>query len=469
MIKSRVEIKDFIVSLESKYPVNSWKFNGIHLWPILRIDIFFFLLSKSNSDSPANVLKQPRVLKEISLVKLLTIQLKYFIKFIVSNLWIFYKIKRVENIFVSADSHRAKFKNKDFNKFFDSLIELDEKYKNSFFLEYGNSKYDNLYNSHKVFNVFKYVRYYISFKKRADKISFEIDGLASFFEDLKKDKLLNDVQFPFNLETIQLKLKDFSLRVKFFTNILKNSRPKRVYILCYYSFDAMAIVTAANLLGIKTIEMQHGPQVDEHLCYGSWSNIPDLGYSVLPSVYWCWDYFSSKAIDRWSSKNVLYDYFVGGHPWINFLKKQNIEYNLSDYIVYTLQPRLDILEDTFSEKIIKTIKKTKEKWVIRLHPRQGVSILYIEELLKQKGIMDKVILRDVSEYPLPIVISNAKVHVTHSSGSTLEALSYNIPCLVINKIGFDYYKDLIKTGDIKFIDFKSENFVEGFLNFVSEN
>ena len=70
---------------------------------------------------------------------------------------------------------------------------------------------------------------------------------------------------------------------------------------------------------------------------------------------------------------------------------------------------------------------------------------------------------------MPIVISNAKVHVTHSSGSTLEALSYNIPSIVINKIGFDYYKDLIQNGTLKFIDFKSENFVEGFLNFVSEN
>ena len=154
---------------------------------------------------------------------------------------------------------------------------------------------------------------------------------------------------------------------------------------------------------------------------------------------------------------------------IYFLKKQNIEYNLSDYILYTLQPRLDLLEDTFSEKIIKTIKNTKEKWVIRLHPRQGVSILYIEELLKQKGVMDKVILRAVSEYPLPLVISNAKVHVTHSSGSTLEALSCNIPSLVINKIGSDYYKDLIQNGNLKFIDFKSENFVEDFLNYVNEN
>jgi hypothetical protein len=382
---------------------------------------------------------------------------------------VFYKIKRVENIFVSGDSHRTKFKNKDFNKFFDSLIHLDEKYEDSYFLEYGSANYDNLYNAHKVFNFIKYMKYYVSFNKPADKVNFEIDGLGIFFDELKKDKLLNDVVLNINLESIQLKLKDLTLRIKFFTKIFKVSKPKRIYILCYYSLDVMAMVAAANLLKIETIEMQHGPMVDDHLCYGSWSNVPDSGYSVLPRVFWCWDYFSSKAIDRWSSKNVLYDYVVGGHPWINFLKTQNIEYNLSDYILYTLQPRLDILEDTFSEKIIKTIKNTKEKWVIRLHPRQGVSILYIEELLKQKGVMDKVILRAVSESPLPVVISNAKVHVTHSSGSTLEALSYNIPSIVINKIGFDYYNHLIQNGNLKFIDFKSENFVENFLNYINEN
>jgi len=469
MINTRVDIKEFIISLETKYPVNSWKFNGIHLWPILRIDIFFFLLSKSNSDSPANVLKQPRVLKKKSLVKLLPIQLKNFIKFIIGNLWVFYKIKKVENIFVSGDSHRTKFKNKDFNKFFDSLIHLDEKYEDSYFLEYGSANYDNLYNSHKVFNVAKYVYYYSSFRKSVNKMKFNLSGLSSFFEDLKNDEQLCNVDFNINLESTLLKMKDLSLRIKFFTKIFKLSKPKRIYILCYYSLDVMAIVAAANFLKIETIEMQHGPQVDEHLCYGSWSNIPDSGYSVLPRVFWCWDYFSSKAIDRWSSKNVLYDYFIGGHPWINFLKSQNIEYNFSDYIVYTLQPSPYTLEDIFSDKLIRTIKKTKEKWVIRLHPRQDVSILHVEELLQQKGVIDKIILRDVSEYPLPIVLSNAKVHVTHSSGSTLEALSYNIPCLVINQIGFDYYKGLIQNGTLKFIDFKSENFVEDFLNFIWEN
>jgi hypothetical protein len=467
---TRAQIKDIIVSFESDYPVNSWRFNGIHLWPILRIDIFFYLLSKNTSETPNNVLKQSQVvLKKKNTRKDLNKQLKNFIKFVISKLWVFYKIKKVENIFVSHNFHRTKFKQNDFNKFFDSLIHLDKKYEDSFFLEYGSTSYENLYNSDRVFNFIKYLRYYNSFKKNTNSISFEIDGLESFFEDLKKNELINDVQFPFNLETLQLKLKDFSLRVKFFTNILKNSRPKRVYILCYYSFDAMAIVSAANLLDIETIEMQHGPMVDDHLCYGSWSNVPDLGYSVLPRVFWCWDLFSSKAIYKWSSKNSLYSYIIGGNPWINFLKTQSLEFKVADYILYTLQPSPLTLEDTFSDKLITTIKLTKEKWVIRLHPRQGVTIFHIEELLKLKGVLDKVILKDVEEYPLPIVLSNAKVHVTHSSGSTLEALSYKIPSVVINKIGFDYYKDLIQKGKLKFIDFKSENFVEDFLNLIKNN
>ena len=37
------------------------------------------------------------------------------------------------------------------------------------------------------------------------------------------------------------------------------------------------------------------------------------------------------------------------------------------------------------------------------------------------------------------------------------------------KIGSDYYKDLIQNGNLKFINFKSENFVEDFLSYVNEN
>ena len=63
------------------------------------------------------------------------------------------------------------------------------------------------------------MKYYISFNRPADKISFEIDGLGFFFDELKKDKLLNSVVLNINLESIQLKLTDLTLRIKFFTKI----------------------------------------------------------------------------------------------------------------------------------------------------------------------------------------------------------------------------------------------------------
>ena len=44
MISNRENIKDFILKIEQDFPVNNWKINGVHLWPILRYHLFFFLI-----------------------------------------------------------------------------------------------------------------------------------------------------------------------------------------------------------------------------------------------------------------------------------------------------------------------------------------------------------------------------------------------------------------------------------------
>lgn len=41
-MQNRVEIKNFIIQLEKKFSVNEWQVNGIHLWPIIRINLYFF-------------------------------------------------------------------------------------------------------------------------------------------------------------------------------------------------------------------------------------------------------------------------------------------------------------------------------------------------------------------------------------------------------------------------------------------
>ena len=43
---NRVDIRDFIVSIENKFPVNDWEIYNIKIWPIIRIRLFFYLISK---------------------------------------------------------------------------------------------------------------------------------------------------------------------------------------------------------------------------------------------------------------------------------------------------------------------------------------------------------------------------------------------------------------------------------------
>ena len=51
--KTREDIKHFILEIERMFPVNDWKFDDIHLWPYIRINLFLNLcgdglMKKSN-------------------------------------------------------------------------------------------------------------------------------------------------------------------------------------------------------------------------------------------------------------------------------------------------------------------------------------------------------------------------------------------------------------------------------------
>ena len=45
-MQNRSDIKEFILLIERDFSVNSWKINSTHLWPILRIHLFFYLINK---------------------------------------------------------------------------------------------------------------------------------------------------------------------------------------------------------------------------------------------------------------------------------------------------------------------------------------------------------------------------------------------------------------------------------------
>lgn len=449
--KTREDIKHFILEIERTFPVNDWKFDDIHIWPYIRIQLFFYIRSLLVNDiqnkkpfTENNTKSQNYLLRKVKMVF-------HACSFLIWKL----KLKKVDTIFYAHEAHRVNFKDKKFNRFFDTLI-LDGKITGDYYyFEKNTGLLQNIFNYRKVLVIDKRIYQFscfnslknIIFKKKNTTI--ELDGYDLFLDYLSSI----DITCQFVKRFTQEKLFNwfnyhFDISVKFYLNILTRINPKKMYILCYYS--DLAFVTAANKLKIDLTEFQHGAQTDEHLCYGSWSKVPNSGYALIPYTYWSWDEKSKNCIVKWASKNNLYKCFVGGNPWVEYWKRNKQELKFKAFILYTLQPNL-ALDELFNEHIINFIKNHDLTWFIRMHPMQLSIKAFLESIFIKHEIINKINLQDATFEPLPLLIKECKLHITNSSASTIEAAMFNKKTILLHETGYIYYKEQIKEGKARYI------------------
>ena len=440
MINSRVDIKQFILEVENRFPVNQWKINGVHIWPYLRIKLFFYLIIAIEKKEPDYKTVKPRNLTE---------KPKAFYRNIRSVFHYFRWLKSLsnkENIFVGADAHRVDYRNTRFNRYFDILIEKFDINPSSIYFEYGlNTK--KQYNKDLIFTFSEALKGFLYLKKFT-KVSqnVNLDGYDSFLEFLKKDVLFERFITIYSREKVhQWATEVFYVKVLFFNKVLRRIKPKRVLILCYYLEDIFALTVAANQLKIDTIEMQHGPQSNVHLSYSSWFSLPKTGYDMLPRNYWCWDKGSSSVIEDWTKNNPAYSVKVIGNPWIDYWKTKENTFPEKDFILYSLQPSPLTTDQLFPDSIIYFIKNNPQKWFIRLHPRQLNDLDKIKLFLTENGIIDLVNIEEATSMPLPLLLSNASVHVTHFSGTAIESSFFSVLTVLLNEIGVFSFQDLISS------------------------
>tara|TARA_R110002012_G_scaffold135019_2_gene288635 strand:- start:1749 stop:3182 length:1434 start_codon:yes stop_codon:yes gene_type:complete len=462
-MESYNDIKKFILKIENDFPVNNWTVNDIHLWPYIRIRLFFHfinIIEGLDTNNGTTVNYQSRIKKNYLKYykKKIKQKIKPYYKFYIYNKWI-YALEHKEYFFLGADAHRVNFKGKRYNRYFDTLIEKNNWFTKSFFLEY-NSCLKDQFNSSILYKVEDfYEGFKFTFKNKTTIINLNgyddfilhlktIDTANQFTENYSRDKIISWVH------------KEFLPKKAFFETVLKKVKPSKAFILCYYSQNIFPFTAAANNLGIETIEMQHGPQADTHLCYGSWFNLPEKGYIMLPKTYWCWDSYSMDIINDWANSSEIYKVKISGNPWIDFWKSKAQAYKFKDYILYTLQPEPNTLEQMFCKNIVDLIKKLDYKWFIRLHPRQLHQLNKVRELLKFYNIEEKVNLEQATNDPLPQILLNTKLHITHTSGSTLEASYFNVKTLLINSVGLEYYPHLIKNNLASYIDYEDVDFIK---------
>jgi hypothetical protein len=437
---NRKELITVLNDLEQKYPVDEWQIGDIYVWPILKIDIFFKWFHKQNTPTsgPAKLQERQGKIKKVG---------KKLISFFnISVLFLRPKAK-VSILFSGASSHRVEFKGKFINRYFQPLIEYysEKRDQSSLIIDYLPKDYTKNYSPTRFsFFLEKYKRAaYSLFNLKRQNLECELKNFQNFIEEANV-RLAENFNYNDYISILKRNVQEIKVNAQIFDIFLRRYNPKTVVGLCYYSNEMYGLNYAAYNRGRTSIDMQHGGQGDLHPAYSSFNKVPEKGYNVLPMIFWCWDHDSAIVIESWVRKQSFHKVVIGGNPWVDYAKRNNVNFNFPDkkIILYTLQ--FSKLDEYILNAIVNTTPEYQ--WWIRLHPRKLSEKDVVYSQLKEKKIEKLVNIDNATEWPLPVILSNCAVHISMYSGSVIEAEQLGVPNIIIHEVGADSYQQMIKEG-----------------------
>lgn len=451
---SGAEIKQYILQLEERFPVNTWQVFGVDLWPHIRIKLYIFLLNL-RTEKKLQPFKNPPVFRKKHIPERILNGVKKTVK-AWFELYGFYKSLEPKKIlFFGAHFHRTRQNGLYFNRFFDSMVDTYQLQKEVYTIEFGKL-YEKNYNQESIIDLHKYLdQYKIIQKLKNFCISSRnegscLDSYSAFYEQVKRD--FSEVE---NLNISPKRLESWAKKVRqtqeFFTRLYRQTAPEKVIFLSYYGYDDLAAaILAAQKLGIKTVDFQHGPQTNVHMAYSAWTKHPEKPYNTMPVEYWNWDSHSKSNIEEWAESHLI-KAKVAGHPYMAYHEQSRSKRKEPERVFFSLQT-FD-LEEMLPLPLLDIIKTSHLVWVFRMHPRSNFSRKTFESFLIKNGISLKSCeIEEASDSPLPKSLIRAKIHLTNFSGCTLEAQILNVPSVLLHKSGKEMFKGYIDDENVFFLD-----------------
>ena len=235
--------------------------------------------------------------------------------------------------------------------------------------------------------------------------------------------------------------------------ILRRKKPRRCFIVCYYSALGMALCAACRTLGIESADIQHGVGGSNMRSYAKWVSIPPHGFNTLPSIFFCWTHIDKVAIDRWAkTTGGVHQARVTGNLWREYVELTGRD-RAAEFYIESLVSGYDYVvvytASVFgvSSEMGAAILNMPDRYifVVRAHPDTPESEIEAarSRYASQEG---NVLFLSPSACGIDLLMRHADVHVTEWSASVYDALFEGVPSVVISDLGAQYFEDFVAAG-----------------------
>jgi len=443
---------EIIVEIEERFDTNSLLYKGVIIWPIIRIDLWQQLL-RSGKDFRKTDVPHRRTTKFANIVSNAIKNIKRIQSLKLKRLFLT-EVKQVNIIFISRPDDNTDFANNTyFNRHIDPLVQLIRGRYNFQKIEIADNRSQltmpRFENTVFIDPVFYLIR------RRLKALTSCRQNFIEGYSELKKVVAKIDEKLILREELIIQKIKIIEEYSLFFEHVLKLSKPKVVFLVCYHSLINMAIISACKRHNVKTVDVQHGKQGKYHGMWNHWSRVPDGGYDFLPDYFWVWGEESKSNIEKWMPHGSAHKPVVGGNRWLSMWLKDDLSERTNNekaflekvisyerVILVSLQP----LSEPISNILIEAITGSPESWIwlIRLHPLMKFKK---EDIIVRLLKLSRNVDVDMStELPLYSLLKNSDFHVTAWSSVCYEALVFKVHSVIIDKRGKELYDEYIREG-----------------------
>lgn len=247
---------------------------------------------------------------------------------------------------------------------------------------------------------------------------------------------------------------------KRFVDLIQKVRPRLVMQVSYYSTIGMACNVACRKLGVPVFDIQHGVQGELHVAYGRWRNVPETGYAMLPRYFWCWSQDEAETIHRWAGAHSRrHQALVGGNPYLAMWRKGDSQIvSECDRHLKSIMPaqrrrvlvtlQFGFATETELGNLLEAIRQTINEcdWWVRFHPTMEMDEREEASRLFMSAGLSREHLDLPSSLPLYALLRHVDVHVTHSSSTVIEASHFGVPSVIVSAFGAELFPAYIRSG-----------------------